>query len=308
MPSIGSVTAKDPSIIRRANDTTPPPRPTVIRAMAFDHLPKNSSIRWEGGGGSANVPVMRPTDPAYIELGNVEQGTYLQVLNLSKNPDAQWSNPEDLQTLRFSGRELPTRQGSVYLSPEKLKQLDIQAGDQLVIRAVDRNGNVSESTNLHLEPNGYAQSGYGLYDPSGRRVGGGAQISGLDGDGKRREFLALAVNDSRVPVLKLNRFQLEVSEATGQGTLKVQRGVEPNASITIVNSRTGEQWRGTAGWDGKVELPINVKNGDPLTMTVTDEEGRAAPQVQLVASNTEAQGFFNPDDEQFPGEIPTDVG
>lgn len=178
-------------------DTTAPPTPQVSRAIAFERAADGAQFF------ASQPPSNRTTtynrDPIYIEMNNVEVGTTLQFVNLSKNPEGKFS--DSAVSLELTGRDVRNRQGAVFLTAEQMQALDLQPGDMIQLRAVDEQGNASGSTTVELQPNEWRN---GIVRETPNSSAGdtpGAQFSMLDGEGVRKNVTAKIVNDSRPPMV-----------------------------------------------------------------------------------------------------------
>ncbi|MBI5493859.1 MAG: hypothetical protein HY904_02465 [Deltaproteobacteria bacterium] len=169
--------------------------------MAYDKAAAGASVRTDNA--TPGVSAGR-RDPLYLELGNVEMGTRLEVVNLSKDPGASFGR--DKLTLDFTGRDVGNRQAAVYLTTEQMEQMGIKPGDVLGLRAVDQAGNASGVINVEVQANEWA-NGHVVENGnwSNQR---GASVSMLDGEGTRKNVIAKAVNDARPPLLTESRIRV----------------------------------------------------------------------------------------------------
>ncbi|MFH1809635.1 MAG: hypothetical protein ABIJ09_12890 [Pseudomonadota bacterium] len=178
-------------------DTTAPPTPGLVRAMAFERA-KDDAQFFGNTGGTAR-PATR--DPAYFEFNNVELGTKLQFINLSAKPDASFDTKADVLSLELTGRDVHNRTASVYLNMEQMEKLGLKPGDILQVRAMDQAGNASGHITIELEPDDWA-NGMVRENIDGNRVDTrGGQLSALDGEAARKNIVAKAVNDTRPPLV-----------------------------------------------------------------------------------------------------------
>jgi hypothetical protein len=189
---------------RVAGDTTPPPAPTVIEARAFVRTSPLARVVERGSA------VLRRADAAcvYLELGNVELGTSLQLLNLSARPDARWDDGQPPIALEVTGRDPRQRHAALFVDEEACGRLDLRAGDVLQLRAVDRAGNASPAVTAQIVPAAWARQQ--LRDRQGQRwvEMRGDTLRALDGEAQRRDLPVAAVADARPPVLLPGRLRL----------------------------------------------------------------------------------------------------
>lgn len=262
-------------------DETAPPKPEIVRSMAFDRAKDGSSLGNRNNGGRGVSAGTR--DPVYIELKNVEVGTHIELLNLSKNPRGEF-NKEDTIKLELTGRNVTNREGAVYLTQKQMDELGLKPGDMYQLRAVDQAGNASEAVSGEIQPNEWANGGEVIED--GRWSGArGAQLSALDGESQRKTLIAKAVNDSRPPMVK-DEFVSIATKDDGQTSMLFDRAIEPGAVVTVQNSRTGKSVNGTVPPDGKLEIALTeLSEGDPLVVSVRDNNGIEGKQQDIVYSS-----------------------
>jgi len=190
------------------NDVSMPPTPQVRVSVAFDRAAANAIFY----AGSSTSPRPATRDPAYIELGNVEMGTTIQMINMSKTPDAQWGDKNNVVELKLTGRDVVNRQAAAYLTADQMEQLDLKPGDMLQLRAMDEEGNASTAVTAELEPNDWA-NGLVRENVNNTNVDThGAQFSMLDGDDARKNIVAKAINDTRPPMMLDERLTLVADE------------------------------------------------------------------------------------------------
>lgn len=178
-------------------DESPPPTPQVTRSIAFERAADGAAFWANNTNPTRSTTYNR--DPVYLEMNNVEVGTKLEFVNLSKNPEGKFT--DSAVSLELTGRDVRNRQGAVYLNAEQMAALDLQPGDMLSLRAVDEKGNASAPTAVEIQPNEWRQ---GVVREDQRTSNGdtpGAQFSMLDGEGVRKNVTAKIVNDSRPPMM-----------------------------------------------------------------------------------------------------------
>lgn len=272
-------TARRRTTAECSKDTTPPPTPQIAMAYAFERAAKDATFRRHP---PAAPPRPARVDPVYLELNEIEPGTKLQLINLSKDPAATFK--DDAVELSYTGRSVFERTGAVYLTERKLKALDLRPGDAFALRAVDEAGNVSDAEARGLlDPDGWA---YGLIDEP-RKNGAvvttrGAPISALDGEDQRKEILAKAVADGRPPVVLDERITFK-DGTHGAATLHGDRALEPGAQLEVVNLRTSESYSGQVdGATGALSISLaNMRAGDPIVLRPTDARGVVGEELRL---------------------------
>ena len=184
----------------RLEDPTPPPTPVLSRAIAFEPAPADATFS----------PPRRPqpalprpqADPLYIALNNVEAGVTVELVNLSRNPEASFSDPSEVVKLPITGRDVSERTAAIYLDDDQMQALDIGAGDRFRLRVVDGSGNASGAIDGKIDHREFAARGADLY-AGDRRIGRGARLHPLlDGEGQRKPMIGMTVEDRRPPQLR----------------------------------------------------------------------------------------------------------
>lgn len=199
----------------RARDVSPPPTPEVRVSIAFERAAKDATFQVNSPPArpSTNVPVR---DPVYVELHNVEVGTTIQVLNLSENPGADWSDPKAIIELPISGRDVANRQVSAYLTAEQMEKLQLKPGHMLQLRAVDtaNPANVSGVVTTELQANEWQNGRVQERVNDAWVQTPGAQFQMLDGESRRVGVTAKSVFDTAEPKTNvlLERMSLVVDE------------------------------------------------------------------------------------------------
>lgn len=201
---------QDPEITQPPHvegDITPPPAPEVIEARAFVRTSPAARVVQSGSA------ILHRADAAsmYLELGNVELGTRVQLLNLSARPDARWDDGQDLIELDVTGRDPRQRRAALYVDEATCHALDLRAGDVLLLRAADRAGNTSADVTVQVVPASWAR--HTLRDRQGQRWVDmrGDTLEALDGESQRRRLAVGAVVDGRAPTLLAKHLRLEPS-------------------------------------------------------------------------------------------------
>lgn len=269
-----------PTVPCGPQDVTPPATPKILRSMAFDRAAADASISTRSSNASGRSSGTR--DPLYIELGNVELGTRIELINLSANPAANFDKNNTI-TLELTGRDVTNRVGAVYVTQEQMEKLGLQPGDMYMLRAVDRAGNASEAVQGELQPNEWTT---GEVIEGGRLTGiRGRSLSALDGEGVRKNLVAKAVNDTRPPLLLEDRVTLETN-SDNIVQMVFDRALEPNATVRVVNTRDGTTFTGTVDAEGQLKVALKgVVDGDPLVLSVTDNNGVRGQNVEIVYSS-----------------------
>lgn len=178
-------------------DVTAPPTPTVHRMRAFERGSDRASI-------VRNRPAGRRVfggDPTYIELRNVEPGTKIQLINLSKKPDGSFEDEDAIVELKLTGRDVRGRQAAFYLTDAQMEAIDLKPGDILRLRAVDAAGNTSAEVTNELEPDDWGNQNVRDVENGSWVTSRGTTESMLDGEGVRKNVIIKTVNDGRAPLL-----------------------------------------------------------------------------------------------------------
>jgi hypothetical protein len=257
-------------------DNTSPPKPNILRSMAFDRAKDTATVHNQRG----NRPGAATRDPAYIELGNVEVGTKMELVNLSANPGATFDKKNTI-TLEVTGRDAKERTASLYIPQKQMDELGLKPGDMYALRAVDNAGNASEPVTGELEPNDWAT---GRVAEDGNWVGRGTEVQALDGEAERKRVVAKAVNDGRPPMTLTDNVSIE-TKGNGAKEMVLAKAIEPGARVTIQNSRTGQSVRKTVPDDGMLRVPLKgAEDGDPFVISVRDNNGVQGKDVEVVYS------------------------
>jgi hypothetical protein len=278
MPKVGTPTQVDNC---GPKDRTTPPKPGIVRSMAFDRAKAGSRMGNTGspGGRSAGT-----RDPVYIELNNVEIGTKIQLINLSANPAGKFDKKNTID-LELTGRDPKARTGAIFLNSKQMNELGLKPGDMFQLRAVDNAGNASEPVSGELQANEWATRGQAVIE-DGDWAGPGAALNALDGEGERKSLIAKAVNDTRPPMTLDKNISIS-TKGNGAKEMVFDKAIEPGAVVTAQNSRTGQQVRGTVDADGQLKLALKgAEDGDPILVSVTDNNGVQGQDLEIVYSKS----------------------
>jgi hypothetical protein len=64
--------------------------------------------------------------------------------------------------------------------------------------------------------------------------------------------------------------------------LQLPLAMEPGATMSVQNQRTGERFAGTVNDDGQLTIPLtNMAAGDPLILSPRDHEGHVGKEIRL---------------------------
>lgn len=265
----------------KVEDKTGPGTPQIRVALASAGVAKKGSGFW------ANSPPASPRlnrDPAYIEVGNWEPGTRLQILNKSANPTASFANSADIITLEPTGRDINARVASVWIPHDMMEKLDLDSGNAFMLRAIDADDNCSAPVRGRLQGNGYGTVGRIREKmPSGPLVPG-SQVRMLDGEGAYKTMLLKHIADSTPPVVKHFEKALSLdTDAKGNVTLKSTGTLEDGATVNVMNGRTGQSKGGRVDGNENIAVALGdgIANGDTLYVTVSDVNGNAAGKFEV---------------------------
>jgi hypothetical protein len=207
-------------------------------------------------------------DPSYIELGNVEEGTRFEMINLSAKPDASFDC--DRVALPITGEDVASRTAAAYLGADQMAQLNLKPGDYVQIRAVDAAGNASQPAQAQIAASGWGTNWISTGAPTMSR---GSVMAMLDGESQRKNVTALESTDTRAPVMLMDRLAL-APNSDGSVSLRAALAAEPGARITVQNQSTGSTYSGTVTPGRLLELNIGkVDAGTPLRITPVDSDG-----------------------------------
>lgn len=272
-----------PNRTRRAGncapDSTPPPDPQIVRAMAFERASKRGTFT-PYPPPPAPLPARRYSDPVYIELNNVEPGTRFRLLNTSKNPNGTFA--KNGVVLEATGRDVANRAASIYLTEAQMKKIDLRPGDTFSLQALDEAGNASANP-AHGQLDYYTWATGTVQDTIDRKplTTRGTQLSALDGEGARKDLIVREVPDGRAPLVLMDRVTLKAG-TNGAATLIANGAMEPGASLTVTNLRTSEQYAGSVAQDGTMSIELsNMAAGDPILLQPLDAWSNAGKDVPL---------------------------
>lgn len=259
-------------------DVTPPMTPAVRLAIASEGVAKKGSqFR------THNPP--RPTtarrDPIYLELGNHEVGTRYEVVNLSNHPASSFDDKDAVKSFEPTGRDLREGIASVFIPNDVVEKMNWDAGDHLMIRAVDTAGNASAPARAEIQGANYGSRGR-ILEPGARSWVPGSQIDLLDGEGRKR-LLLKHIADQKAPVTRFLEKAAQLATQEGHVTFKAPQSVEPNAQVTLRNARTQQTWSVRANAQGEVEqnLGKDIKDGDTLLVFVRDNAGNEGKPAEI---------------------------
>ncbi len=265
----------------KVDDNTKPPRPTINFAIA------SAGIAPKGAKFYPNSPPNPPRparDPAYIELANWEPGTKFQILNVSANPKASWSNPDDIITLEPTGRNVDARTAAVWVPHADMEKLDLDSGNALRLRVIDPDGNFSDAQPTRLQGSGYGQVGRIQENPKKNTLVAGSMMPVLDGEGTIKNLMLKHAADTTPPVIKYFQAELTLdTDAKGNVTLKSAGCLEDAARVEVMNGRTGANKHANVDGNQNLAVPLSadVKDGDTLYVTVRDNANNAAGQFEV---------------------------
>ncbi|MBI2376535.1 MAG: hypothetical protein HYV07_21245 [Deltaproteobacteria bacterium] len=260
----------------KPSDGEPPPTPDISLAIATAGIAKDGSPFYP------NLPPTPPAatrDPAYIEISNWEPGTKIQIINLSRNPAAKFSNASDVVTLQTTGRDVEGRIASAWINDATMKKTGLNAGSEFLLRVVDEDGNASSAVSGRLEGRSYGQMGR---IQEGDVLVPGSSVRLLDGEAKYASRLLKHISDTTAPETKLFARRARLV-GDGEGVrLSAPGALEPQCSVMVTNARTGDVFSGTVGADQGLELSLGmVASGDSLFVRITDASGVAADPIEL---------------------------
>lgn len=275
-------------------DVTPPPKPELRVAIATGGAAGDNAYLTRDG---VNATVPR-TDPVYLEIGNYEAGTAFQLISYSKDSHASFDNAADIINLKPTGRDIKGRVAGIWIDEETLAKLRLNGEDggadasgvKFMLRAVDTAGNVSEAVRGTFEGSnwsGIAREGT-VHDPSTNERFSGGEISLLDGEGRRLMYLR-KLNDTTAPNLKWFEESIQLSkDEKGELSFKSSRGLEPDATIRILNTRTGEIHEVTVDQERNSATSLGSNNaaGDNFIFEVRDRAGNTTRPLEIRYSDT----------------------
>ncbi len=212
----------------------------------------------------------RAVDPLILDLSSVEPGCRLQLLNLSANPNATWSD---------HGQELPSTRAQhleggrcqlIYGDP-LMARLGLAPGDIFLLRQVDGAGNASDAVKVALSQTRGVELTHGWIPP------GGTPRDHFEADAipPLSSSRFVPAGDSRAPVALVDRLTLASGTAPGTATLSGVRAFEPGVTVTVHNERTNERARAVVDENQTLSVDIAAQTGDPLHVTAVDHNGHA---------------------------------
>lgn len=222
--------------------------------------PNQIAVNDSGFGVFSSSAQAASCDPLYVQLGNIEAGTTIEVLNRSSNPAAEWG--KDSCVLAGSTDNPLNGQLSLMLSDQEAAKAGIVAGDQFFIRQTDCAGNASEPALVSLSQR---QARYIALAPDTQFI----DVTGLAPGSN----LFTPATDARAPIALFDRVSIDVGETAGVATLKANQAVEPFAEVEVVNTRTQERVCAQADITGCFNFDVPAEVGDTLSLSVTDHNG-----------------------------------
>lgn len=218
-------------------DVTTPRKLEVAAAYAFERA----------ADGTTAVPPPPPNtrgrDPVFIALKNFEPGCRLEVVSLSDNPAAEFSDKcrNEIFELPVTGFNASGDVAHVALSAEAMKEKGIVPGERLLIRQVDDSGNPGPETHVFLDPQGWANQqfdepvqGGGTQRINGRQIDIVSGLVGVDGNpnpGKTDRVLGKATVDNDAPVLLKDRVSVTTAELPKEAFEKIAGFISGMSSL-----------------------------------------------------------------------------
>lgn len=260
----------------KVNDSTPPPTPTIRQILAGAKL-FGPDAQFVPNHVAQSLPATH--DPAYIELGNWEPGSKIQLINKSNNPTASFDSPAEVVTLEPTGRDIDARVASVWLTHEQMDQINLDAGDSLLIRVIDADGNASAPVGTRLQGSRYGEPGAVI---DGDSLQAASRVTLLDGE-IRKALVLRHIADVKAPAVKAFEARLKLETIDNSVTLTGGGLLEEGALVRVMNGRTGETYRAAvdAGQGLAIGLGTGTKDGDTLFVAVNDVNGVAAGKFEV---------------------------
>jgi hypothetical protein len=197
-----------------AKDATSPRKLVVQSAWAFERA----------ADGTTAVPLPPPNtrgrDPVFIALQNFEPGCHIEVVSLTDNPAAEFSDKcrNEIFELPITGLNEQGDVAHIALNAEAMKEKGLSAGERLLIRQVDDAGNPGPETHVFLDPAGWANQNFnepiqggGTQQVHGRNIDIISGLIGVDGNpnpGKTDRVIGKVTQDSNAPVLLKERVSI----------------------------------------------------------------------------------------------------
>lgn len=258
MPDVSLANAISQSSTACLVDNDPPKQLGVSLAKFGDVMrrPHPTSSSW-----------VRTVDPLVLMFQNVEPGCRIEVLNLSKNPEAEWTDGDGISKLPGNTlKALGDGRYGVVMGNDAAKKLGVDPGDVFEVRQVDASGNASVPTRIKLEqhatlPVNNLGSGYGtvdIIDAPNFPAAGPAQI---------RPYA-----DGFAPKVLTKNVSI-VADSADKGVLRGTKAIEPGATVFVHNEATNKTFQAVVGEDRKFEVPFEAKIGHPLHLWVNDHNG-----------------------------------
>lgn len=208
----------------------------------------------------------RGGDPLILMLGKVEPGCELQILNISKQPDAEWSDKSSITKLPVDTmKPLGDGRFGLVFGNKQAEAVGVRPGDVFEIRQVDSNGNASPPTSVALQQKNRVDLRLASY--------GTLEVQGVAVDAFRNETVRLRpYPDGAAPMVLTGLLQIE-STAEGKGRLSGRKAIEPGATVFVHNEATHETFSGSVGADRRFAVDFTAKAGAPIHLWVTDHNG-----------------------------------
>lgn len=262
----------------KVTDETPPPAPTIRQAMAGAKL-FGPDAQFQPYSVPAVLPATR--DPAYLEIGNWEPGTKIQILNKSNSPTASFADASEVVTLEPTGRDIDSRIASVWLTQKQMDKINLDAGDSLWVRVIDEDGNPSEAVKTRLMGNGYGQPGQVVDGDQWRAA---SRVTLLDGEASWKQNMVLRhIADAKAPEVKSFEKKLKLEKTEEDVILRGDGLLEQDAQVRVMNGRTGSVYTGGVNAEQQLSIGLgnDMKDGDTLFISVNDMNGVAAGKFEV---------------------------
>ena len=190
---------------------------------------------------------------------------------------ASWSKKTDVSKLKVTGADRQARSASVWLDDKQRAKMGLGSGHWVELRAVDMDGNASESVRVQIDGTSWASGSVREVVNRKPVETAGGHRSLLDGD-SRKQFLLKGVAATTPPRFDPSFVRFETDD-NGNARLVTTKPTEPGVRVQVRNLRTNELVMLYP--DPTDPLSIDAANGDTLTMTAFDSNDVATDEFEL---------------------------
>ena len=193
-------------------------------------------------------------DPVYIEVANLVPGSRLEMVDISRDPDASFANPI---VLPLHGADIATGRASVWLTTDEMQKLKLEPNHQYLLRAVAPGGVTTSHVPGQL-----------------RGITANTNVATLEADGQSvTRVVGPSTYSVQKPVVEWEHIKLTPGP-NNTATLAATGAMVPGGQMRVVNLRTGATVNVAAqpnaeGYGTLAAQIADVKDDDLLLFTPT---------------------------------------